>query len=66
MVGFTRLLGIEMSAKELQRRFLGRELVHEEPVPGVEKRRYVRGPAPIRQVVGRGWFDARRFELRRT
>ncbi|HKA49085.1 MAG TPA: hypothetical protein VKK19_05785 [Candidatus Dormibacteraeota bacterium] len=41
------------------------ELLGEVPVPGSEMRRHVRGPAPIRSAVGRGWFAPPRSEMRR-
>jgi len=41
------------------------ELLGEVPVPGSEMRRHVRGPAPIRSAVGRGWFAPRRSGMRR-
>lgn len=66
IVGFSRLLGIAMSAEEVRLRFGSWELVRELPVSGPEMQRYVRGPAPIRAALGWGWFEPRRYELRRT
>ncbi len=66
MVGFSKLLGMGMTAEELRNRFSGWELVSAAPVPSWEMRRYVRGPAPMKSVLAGGWFEPWRYKLLRT